>query len=209
MPRRTAPRRIWGKYCVVAKIGIVKVRGEHDVNAYVVSCTATREAMVVDPIGPADKLLDQVKGLQVRWVVATHGHPGHMAGKDEVKAATGATSAMHVADAKAFLRSADRYLVDDDELDLGQFTVRVLHTPGHSPGSLCFLVANHLFSGDTLLAGGLGKERPGTDLRLQLVSIGTRIARLPLTTAIYPGHGPVTNLENELRTSPVFQPVRR
>ena len=57
--------------------------------------------------------------------------------------------------------------------------------------------------------GGIGRERPGSDLRQQLVSIGTKLARLPLNTAIYPGHGPVTNLENELRTSPVFQPARR
>jgi hydroxyacylglutathione hydrolase len=116
---------------------------------------------------------------------------------------------MHVADAKMFLRSADRYLLDGEELPFGDFVLHVLTTPGHSPGSLCYLVANHLFTGDTLLAGGVGRERPGTDLRQQIVSIGTRLARLPLNTAIYPGHGPVTNLENELRTSPVFQPVRR
>jgi glyoxylase-like metal-dependent hydrolase (beta-lactamase superfamily II) len=193
----------------VAKLGIVKVKGEHDVNAYVISCTATREAVVIDPVEPADKLLSQLGGLTVRWVVATHGHPGHLAGKSAVQDATGATSAMHVADAKAFLRSADRYVSQDDELEFGQHVLRVLHTPGHTPGSLCFVVGNHVFTGDTLLAGGIGRERPETDLRLQLVSIGTKIARLPLGSAIYPGHGPVTNLENELRTSPVFQPVRR
>jgi hydroxyacylglutathione hydrolase len=193
----------------VAKLGIVKVRGEHEVNAYVVSCSATRDAVVIDPTQPVDKLLGQLIGLQVRWVVATHGHPGHVAGKDPVKEATGATTAMHVADAKAFLRSADRYLVQDDELEFGEFSLRVIHTPGHTPGSLCFLVGNHLFSGDTLLAGGIGRERPGTDVRQQLISIGTKLTRLPVTTAIYPGHGAVTNLANELRTNPVFQPARR
>jgi glyoxylase-like metal-dependent hydrolase (beta-lactamase superfamily II) len=193
----------------MAKLGIVKVKGEHEVGAYVVSCTGTHEAVVIDPVEPVEKLLSELKGLEVRWVLATHGHPGHMAGRDAVKQATGATSAMHVADAKAFLRSAERYLVDEDELAFGEFAVRVIHTPGHTAGSLCFLVGNHLFTGDTLLAGGIGRERPGTDLRLQLISIGTRLARLPVGTAIYPGHGPVTNLANELRTSPVFQTVRR
>jgi hydroxyacylglutathione hydrolase len=193
----------------VAKLGIVKVKGEHDVNAYVVSCSATREAVVIDPIQPVDKLLAQLENLRVRWVVATHGHPGHMAGKDAVKEATGATTAMHVADAKMFLRSADRYLLDDEELEFGDFRLRVLQTPGHTPGSLCFLVGNHLFSGDTLLAGSIGRERPGTDVRQQLLSIGTRLARLPLNTAIYPGHGPVTTLANEIQNSPVFAPVRR
>ena len=193
----------------MAKLGIVKVKGDNDVNAYVVSCAATHEAVVIDPVLPAEKLLDQLTGLRVRWVLATHGHPGHLAGKDAVKDATGATSAMHMADAKAFLRSADRYLLDDEELEFGEFRLRVLHTPGHSPGSLSFLVGNHLFTGDTLLAGGIGKERPHTDVRLQLVSIHTKIARLPVSTAIYPGHGPVTNLSNELRSNPVFQPVGR
>ena len=68
--------------------------------------------------------------------------------------------------------------------------------------------APRLAVGDTLLAGAVGKEKPETDLRLQLISITTKLARLPLKTAIYPGHGPVTNLENELRTSPVFQQFR-
>src|SRR3981081_2213885 len=188
----------------MAKLGIVKVKGEHEVSSYVVSCSATREAVVVDPVQPVEKLLSQLRGLDVRWLLCTHGHPGHVAGKDAVKDATGATTAMHVADAKAFLRSADRYLVGNEELAVGEPPPR-----GHPPWSLCFVGGNHLFAGDTLLAGGIGKERPGTDLRLQLVSIGTKIARLPPGTAIYPGHGPVTNLENELRTSPVFQPVRR
>lgn len=193
----------------MAKLGILKVKGDHEVNAYVVSCTDTKEAIIIDPVTPPEKLLAQLAGLKVRWVLATHGHPGHVAGKDAVKEATGAATAMHMADAKAFLRSADRYLLEGEQLGFGTFAVRAIHTPGHSPGSLCYLVANHLFTGDTLLAGGIGRERPGTDLRLQLVSIGTKLARLPLNTAIYPGHGPVTNLENELRTSPVFQPSRR
>ena len=193
----------------MSKLGIVKVKGEHEVNAYVVSCTATKEAVVIDAVAPPEKLLSQLAGLKVRWVVATHGHPGHIAGKDAVKEVTGAATAMHVADAKAFLRSADRYLIEGEELGFGDFKLRVIHTPGHTPGSLCYLVANHVFTGDTLLAGGIGRERPGTDMRLQIVSIGTKLARLPLNTAIYPGHGPVTNLENELRNSPVFQPVRR
>lgn len=193
----------------MAKLGILKVKGDHAVNAYIVSCADTKEAVIIDPVAPAEKLLAQLAGLKVRWVLATHGHPGHVAGKDAVKEATGAATAMHMADAKAFLRSADRYLLEGEELEFGSFAVRAIHTPGHSPGSLCYMVANHLFTGDTLLAGGIGRERPGTDLRQQLVSIGTKLARLPLNTAIYPGHGPVTNLENELRTSPVFQPSRR
>lgn len=193
----------------MARLGILKVRGDKDVNCFVVSCATSREAVVIDPVEPASKVLEQLGGLRVRWVLATHGHPGHLAGKDAIKAATGAATGMHVADAKAFLRSADRYLVDEDELEFGEFRLRVIHTPGHTPGSLCFLVANHLFTGDTLLAGGVGRERPETDLRQQLMSIAGKLTRLPISTAIYPGHGPVTDLGTELRQNPIFQPLRR
>jgi len=187
----------------MAKLSIVKARLEKEVNGYVL--VSGREAAVIDPGLPAEKLAGQLNGAELKWILVTHGHPGHLAGKDELKEATGATTGMHVADAKLFLRSADRYLLEGDELELGELRIRVLHTPGHSPGSLSFLVGNHLFTGDTLLAGGIGREMPGSDLRLQMMSIGNKLLRLPLTTAIYPGHGPATSLENELRTNPVFR----
>src|SRR5438067_4089777 len=192
----------------MSKLGIVKARLDREVNGYVISCSDTKEAIVIDPGDPSQKLLDQLRGLKLRWLVATHGHPGHLGGKDALKDATGATTAMHVSDAKAFLRSADRYVTDGDELDFGRFQVKVLHTPGHTPGSICLLVANHLFTGDTLLAGGIGREMPGTDLRRQLMSIGSKLMSLPPATAVYPGHGPVTSLEQELRTNPIFRPAR-
>src|SRR5207244_742884 len=86
-----------------------------------------------------------------------------------------------------------RYLLDGDELEFGEFKLSVIHTPGHTPGSVCFVVANHAFVGDTILAGGVGKQTPETDLRRQMMSIGTRLLRLPLSTALYPGHGPGFN----------------
>ncbi len=193
----------------MSRLSIVKVKQDKDVNAYVLACSDTKEAVIVDAGEPPQKVLGQVGGLRVRWVLATHGHPGHLAGKDAVKAATGAATAMSVHDAKAYLRSADRYLADGDEVEFGAFKVTVMGTPGHTPGSLCFLVGNHLFTGDTLLAGGVGKQGPDTDLRRQMMSIGSRILALPPNTALYPGHGPVTSLEAELRSNPIFGPVAR
>ncbi len=192
----------------MSRLSIVKVRQERDVNAYVLACSDTKEAMVIDAGDPPEKLLGQLDGLKLRWVVATHGHAGHVAGKDALKAATGATTAMSVLDAKAFLRSADRYLADGDELEFGAFRLVVVATPGHTPGSLSYLVGNHLFTGDTLLAGGIGKQMPETDLRRQMTSIGSRILALPPSTALYPGHGAVTSLEAELRSNPIFRPAR-
>jgi glyoxylase-like metal-dependent hydrolase (beta-lactamase superfamily II) len=189
----------------MAKLAIVKIRTERDVNSYLVSSGG--EALVIDPGLPAEKIADQLDGRTLRWILATHGHPGHVAGKDALKAATGAETAMHIADAKTYLRSADRYLLDGEELPLGDLTVRVIHTPGHTPGSLCFVIANHCFTGDTLLAGAIGKQSPETDLRQQMFSIGGRLLRLPLTTALYPGHGPATSIEAELRANPYLQPA--
>jgi hydroxyacylglutathione hydrolase len=189
----------------VPKLSIVKVKLEREVNAYLLTCASTKEAVVIDPGLPAEKIADQAKDLKVRFIVATHCHPGHVAGKDDLKALVGGETALHSADAKQFLRSADRYLIDGDELEFGEFKLAVLHTPGHTPGSVCFVVGNHAFVGDTLLAGGIGKQTPETDIRRQMMSIGTKLLRLPLTTAIYPGHGPATSLERELAQNPIFR----
>jgi hydroxyacylglutathione hydrolase len=189
----------------MSKLGIVKVKLEREVNAYVMSCASTKEAVVIDPGLPAEKIAEQLKGLTVRWIVATHCHPGHVAGKDDLKDHVGGQTALHAADAKQFLRSADQYLIDGDELEFGEFKLSVMHTPGHTPGSVCYVVANHAFVGDTILAGGIGKQTPETDLRRQMMSIGTKLLKLPLTTALYPGHGPATSLERELAQNPIFR----
>jgi glyoxylase-like metal-dependent hydrolase (beta-lactamase superfamily II) len=189
----------------VPKLSIVRVKLDREVNGYVVACVGTKEAVVVDPGLPAAKIAEQLKGLTLRYILATHCHPGHVGGKDELKELAGGETALHSADAKQFLRSADRYLLDGDELEFGEFKLTALHTPGHTPGSMCFVVANHAFVGDTLLAGGIGRQMPETDLRRQMMSIGTKLLRLPLSTALYPGHGPATSLERELAQSPIFR----
>jgi hydroxyacylglutathione hydrolase len=189
----------------MAKLSIVKVRLDREVNGYVLSCASTKEAVVIDPGLPVDRLAEQTKGLTLKYIIATHGHPGHVAGKDDLKDLAGGETAIHSADAKQFLRSADRYLLDGDELEFGEFKMSVLHTPGHTPGSVCLIVANHAFVGDTILAGGIGKQTPETDIRRQMMSIGTKLLRLPLSTALYPGHGPATSLQNELAQNPIFR----
>jgi glyoxylase-like metal-dependent hydrolase (beta-lactamase superfamily II) len=189
----------------MGKLSIVKLRLDREVNGYIVSDAATKEAIIVDPGTPADKIVDQAAGLTVKYILATHGHPGHVGGKDDVKAVTGGETGIHSLDAKQFLRSADRYLLDGDELAFGEFKLQVLHTPGHTPGSVCFVIANHAFVGDTILAGGIGRQMPETDLRRQMMSIGTKLLRLPPTTALYPGHGPATSLERELAQNPIFR----
>jgi len=189
----------------VAKLSIVKVKLDREVNGYIVSDAGTKEAVVIDPGMPAEKIAEQSSGLTVKYILATHGHPGHVGGKDDLKALVGGETGIHSADAKQFLRSADRYLMEGDELDVGEFKVTVMHTPGHTPGSVCFVIANHAFVGDTILAGGIGRQMPETDLRRQMMSIGTKLLRLPPATALYPGHGPATSLEREVQQNPIFK----
>ena len=189
----------------MAKLSILKVKLDKEVNAYLVADATTKEAVVIDPGMPAEKIAEQAAGLKIKYILATHCHPRHVGGKDDLKDIVGGETGIHSADAKQFLRSADRYLLDGDELDVGEFKVTVLHTPGHTPGSVCFVIANHAFVGDTILAGGIGRQMPETDLRRQMMSIGTKLLRLPPTTALYPGHGPATSLEREMQQNPIFR----
>jgi len=189
----------------VSRLAIVKLKLDREVNCYLVSDAGSKEAIVIDPGMPAEKIVEQAAGVTVRHILATHGHPGHVGGKDDVKEATGGQTGIHSLDAKQFLRSADHYLLDGDELEFGEFKIQVLHTPGHTPGSVCYVIANHAFVGDTILAGGIGRQMPETDLRRQMMSISTKLLRLPPSTALYPGHGPATSLERELMQNPIFR----
>jgi hydroxyacylglutathione hydrolase len=175
----------------VARISIQKVHvGQKDTNCYVVACADTREAVVIDPGDDAPKILGQLGDLLVRWICCTHGHPGHTGAKEPVKEATQAATAMHLTDATAMLKSADRYLIAGDRLPFGAFALEVLPTPGHTPGGLSFRVGNHVFTGDTLLAGKIGRvDLPGSSPQQMLLSLHGQLLTLPDNTVVYPGHG--------------------
>src|SRR5438552_17856549 len=132
----------------MARLSIQKFHvGEKDTNCYVIACAETKEAVVIDPGGDAPKILSQLDGLNVKWIVFTHAHPGHTGAKDEVKTAIQAPTGMHLADATAYLKSADRDLLSTDVLPFGQFALEVLITPGHTPGGLSFRGGSHVFTG--------------------------------------------------------------
>ncbi len=191
----------------MARLSIQKVHvGKKDTNCYVVACADTREAVVIDPGDDAPKILSQLDGLNVKWIVFTHAHPGHTGGKDEIKTATQATTAMHLADATAYLKSAERYLLSTDTLPFGQFALEVLITPGHTPGGLSFKVGNHVFTGDTLLAGKIGRvDLPGSSPQQMLLSLHGQLLTLPDNTVVYPGHGPNTTIGAERIGNPYLR----
>ena len=191
----------------MARLSIQKVHvGEKDTNCYVVACADTKEAVVIDPGGDAPKILFQLDGLDVKWIAFTHAHAGHTGAKDEVKSATQATTAMHLADATTYLKSAERYLLSSDTLPFGRFALEVLITPGHTPGGLSYKVGNHVFTGDTLLAGKIGRvDLPGSSPQQMLLSLHGQLLTLPDNTVVYPGHGPNTTIGAERIGNPYLR----
>jgi glyoxylase-like metal-dependent hydrolase (beta-lactamase superfamily II) len=147
----------------------------------------------------------------VLHLLHTHGHPDHTSGGRELRALTGGVLAMHRADAEFFGSPheplAETLLEDGQELALGELTVRVIHTPGHTPGSVCYLVGGNLFTGDTLFVGAVGRtDLEGASMDELLASIEHKILPLPDDTVILPGHDygetPTSTLAWERRENP-------
>jgi len=113
---------------------------------------------------------------------------------------------MHLADATAQLKSADRYLIAGDRLPFGAFELEVLVTPGHTPGGLSFKVGNHVFTGDTLLPGKIGRlDLPGSSPQQMLLSLHGQLLTLADNTVVYPGHGPNTTIGAERVGNPYLR----
>jgi hydroxyacylglutathione hydrolase len=184
-------------------------------NCYLVWEEATGEAMVIDP-GPNSRRIAReagARGLLIGAIVQTHGHWDHSAGSLIVQRHTGAPLYRHPADpATGWLhrpRTADGKktfdLADGQELRLGTNVITVLHTPGHSPGSVSLYTPGLLFSGDLLFLGSVGRwDLKGGNLPQLFRSLQQRIADLPDHVQVLPGHGPATILGEERRTNPFF-----
>lgn len=189
------------------RLSIQKVHvGEKDTNCYIVACSDSKEAVVIDPGDDAQKIVGQLPGLTVRWICFTHAHPGHSGAKEAIKSATQAPTAMHLADATAYLKSADRYLTSGDLLPFGAFQLEVLLTPGHTPGGLSYRIGNHVFTGDTLLPGKIGRvDLPGSSPQQMVLSLHGQLLVLPDNTVVYPGHGPNTTIGQERVGNPYLR----
>ena len=188
-------------------VEIVQCRVGRDNFAYLVICPATGLALGVDPGCDPQVLLGEVqrRALSLVWVVNTHGHVDHTAGNAVVLAATGARLAAHPADVPA----AALPLADGSVLEVGQAQVSVLHTPGHTPGSLVLRAADALLTGDTLFVGRCGRaDLPGSDPAALYQSL-TRLAGLPGTMQVYPGHDygpqPLSTIAWERANNPYLQ----
>lgn len=191
--------------------------GPLQTNAYLLGCSKTQRAAVIDaPFGSANTLLKSIKthGLHLDLILLTHSHWDHIADVAELKEKTGAPVYIHPADAENLEHPGtdrlplfvsfkgihpDAHLSDGQTILLGDLTLQVIHTPGHSPGGVCFYLPAQetLFSGDTLFAGSIGNLSLPTAQPDQMWPSLKKLAALPKHTKVYPGHGGATRIDKE------------
>jgi glyoxylase-like metal-dependent hydrolase (beta-lactamase superfamily II) len=163
--------------------------GDMDNFTYLIGCEKTRRAAVIDPGADVEEILAAAKaeGLTIELIVNTHGHGDHTAGNAALKSRTGARIAIHALDAKAVPR-ADIRLSSEEELHVGGIRLKVIHTPGHTPGGICLYAEGQLFTGDTLFVGDSGRTDLAGGHRPTLGASIRRLMQLPDETVVWPGH---------------------
>jgi glyoxylase-like metal-dependent hydrolase (beta-lactamase superfamily II) len=175
----------------VVKVGPL---GPFNNNAYLVVDSASKQSIIVDAPPEGEKVLEAAQGTRVSRIIVTHRHGDHWATIDALKSATGAPAYCHEADREPHADKVDGTLADGEEVPLGNGRLLVVHTPGHTPGSICLLTGRVLIAGDTLFPGGPGHSDRPEDLQQEIRSIVERLFALPDETAVYPGHGDDTTI---------------
>lgn len=178
--------------------------GLFDTNSYIITCRLTGDSVLIDAPAEATEILKRLKETNPRYILITHNHMDHLGALFELKSKLRIPVAAHPLDAKNLPSTPEILLNDGDTVSFGKITLRVLHTPGHTPGSLCFLTDKYLISGDTIFPGGPGRTKSPADLRQIVESITSKLFVLPDDTQIYPGHGDSTILEKEKAEFAIF-----
>jgi glyoxylase-like metal-dependent hydrolase (beta-lactamase superfamily II) len=172
--------------------------GTMENNIYIVSDVETGEAYVIDGGYEPDAIAEAAEGLTVRSILITHGHRDHHEQVSGLKARLGVPVAIGIDDAARLSIEPDELIVDQQTLNFGSKSLQAIHTPGHTPGSTCFLIGNHLFTGDTLFPGGPGNtDRDPVRFERIITSVRERLFSLPDDTIVYPGHGRDTTIGAE------------
>lgn len=190
-------------------------------NCYILADEDNKVAAVVDPGGDPDVILEEINqnSFSVKWIILTHGHSDHIGGLARIKEVTDAQIALHEADQDMLTSSvknlsmfmgkgfssppADVILKGGEKIVIGDLRLEIIHTPGHTPGSISIKAGNLLLTGDTLFEGSVGRtDFPGGSMEELLDSIKNRLLTLGDDVVVYPGHGPKTTIKNEKITNP-------
>lgn len=197
------------------------VVGPLDVNCYILGCEDTKEAAIIDPGDNADEIIKVIheEGLNPGFIINTHAHFDHVGGVKTIQDHFKIDFFLHKEDlflidnvseqAAAFglnpipKPEVDKFVNNGDKISLGNKFINVIHTPGHSPGCVCYHIDNNVFVGDTMFAGSIGRtDLPGGSYKMLINSIKERLFPLGDGTIVYPGHGPSTTIENERKHNP-------
>ena len=200
------------------------VVGALETNCYLVYCEETLECAVVDPGADPEKIIHKISelGLKPVLLINTHGHVDHVGANKDIKKKYDIPLCIHSSDSKMLdniLASAmglflgakkspkpDRYLEEGETIPIGHFSLKVIHTPGHSPGSISLSGDGFLLSGDLLFCGGVGRtDLPGGSWSVLEDSIRNRIFNFPDDTVVLPGHGPATSVGHEKMANPFIR----
>ncbi len=187
------------------------IAGIYGANCYIVMDENTKDAVVIDPGGDVDDILKAIDaiGAKVNYILLTHGHLDHTSGVEELKNITKAMVCMSKEDDDLITKGehlfgplieggADKLLKQGDIIKVSSLELTCIDTPGHTPGGMCFLIENCVFTGDTLFAGSIGRtDFAGGDFNTIITSIKSKLLCLPGDTIVYPGHGLSSTIINE------------